>query len=112
MSERHKMTTLEKALPIKGQLKSLNESIYVVQCVLSVSPSYPEWSSVYWHAFSKEAQKFRKDPTDRRPSESPEFHLLENALKFMSFLNKEGQYRARVIMRHTTCTELLVEPKD
>ena len=107
-----KVTKKEASLPINCQLKTGINYGYVIQVILSVSPSHPRWCDVYWHVL-EDALRPWKDSKHRIGSgdDHPAFDDKDTAKKALASVQRttRGKYRVRLIYRHETIQEELVE---
>jgi hypothetical protein len=103
--EGRSLSKKERALPLNGGLREELKLEYVVQCVNS--PSYPQWASLYFWALPKSVERFKKLSSDH---ESPKFLSYAVAIRCCDAINKNKNFRARVIHRLTQCTEVLMYP--
>jgi hypothetical protein len=102
MDKERKITALERKLPWDDHLEQTLVIEYAIQSVLSVSPSHPRWSSLYWHVYGDclkpwVKHKNRIGSTDQ----SPVFQELFPALEALAAIDKahKGRLRSRVIVR-------------
>lgn len=111
MNDERKITKKETKLPINCQLRTSINHGYVIQVVLAVSATHPRWCDVYWHVL-EEALRPWKDSKNRIGSgdDHPTFDDLYVAKKALSKVKRiYGKYQVRLIRRHETIQEELVE---